>query len=191
MKKTDDHDILWRETGRMETVWTSPIFNIDKVQRLSPEGDEYPFMVCRTPDWVTIIPELQNGDTRDFVMVRQFRHGSGALSMEFPAGVVDPGEEALTAAVRELREETGYIAQELIPIGRINPNPAFMSNTSWTFLARGLKKSEELDLDEQEFITAHKISEKDVDINMGTGEYDNAIMVQSWYWYKRFINSKS
>ena len=187
MKKNDDHEILWRETGRKETVWTSPIFKIDKVQRLSPEGDEHPFMVCRTPDWVTIIPELENDDTRDFLMVRQFRHGSGTLSMEFPAGVVDPGEEALTAAVRELREETGYTARELIPIGSINPNPAFMCNTSWTFLARGLVKTENLDLDEQEFITSHLISEEDVDKNMGMGEYDSAIMVQSWYWYKRFL----
>lgn len=186
MSEYDDKQILWKETGRTETVWKEFIFEIDHVNRVSPEGDEFPFVVCRTPDWVTIVPELPEGDSSNFLMVRQFRHGSGTLSMEFPAGVVDPGEEPLQAAVRELREETGYTADELILIGEINPNPAFMCNTSWTYLARGLKKTESLDLDEKEFLTPHKVNMSVIDRSMGTNEYNNAIMVQSWYWYKRF-----
>ena len=107
----DTGDILWKETGKRETVWKGPIFDVDKVNRVSPNGDEHPFVVCCNPDWVTVVPELKEGDETSFLMVRQFRHGSGALSMEFPAGVVDAGEEPLTAAVRELREETGYTAE--------------------------------------------------------------------------------
>ncbi|OQY31477.1 MAG: hypothetical protein B6241_13960 [Spirochaetaceae bacterium 4572_59] len=191
MSEYDDEQILWKESGQTETVWKEFIFEIDHVHRVSPEGKEHPFVVCRTPDWVTVVPELEEGDNSDFLMVRQFRHGSGALSMEFPAGVVDPGEEPLHAAVRELREETGYTAEELILIGKINPNPAFMCNTSWTYLARGLKKTESLDLDEQEFITAHKIAKSVIDREMGVREYNNAIMVQSWYWYKRFTDNES
>ena len=58
-----------------------------------------------------------------------------------------------------------------------------MSNTSWTYLARGLKKTEELDLDHNEYLSGHKVSREDLDREMGHGEYNSAIMVQAWYWY--------
>jgi len=182
----DDDKLLWRETGRKETVWKGPIFDIEQVNRISPEGEEHPFVVCRTPDWVTVIPELPGPEGTSFLIVNQFRHGSGTLSREFPAGVVDPGETPLEAAVRELREETGHTAAEMIPIGKINPNPAFMSNTSWTFLARGLEKTDSLDLDAQEFLTWSAVGEEEVASRMGQGAYNSAIMVQAWYWYLRF-----
>jgi ADP-ribose pyrophosphatase len=189
-EKKDDMAILWKETGKIETVWKGPIFEIDRVHRISPLNEEHPFVICRTPDWVTVVPERPGESGHmDFLMVRQFRHGSGELSMEFPAGVVDPGEEPLHAAIRELREETGYTAEEMIPIGRINPNPAFMANTSWTFLARGLKKTEELDLDPQEYVTDYIVSEETIDRDMGSGEYNSAIMVQAWFWYRKFIKN--
>ncbi len=190
MNGTDENKALvWKETGKKRVVYKGPIFEIDQVERVSPEGNSYPFVICRTPDWVTVIPELPGAE--DFLMVRQFRHGSGELTMEFPAGVVDPGEEPLTAAIRELREETGYEAEQMILIGKINPNPAFMSNTSWTYLARGLKKTSVLDLDDSEFIQGKTVDKTTVDREMGRGEYDSAIMVQAWFWYGKFTEQES
>ena len=179
-----DNSIIWKESGIKQVVYKGPIFEIDQVERISPEGNLYPFVICRTPDWVTVIPELSGGE--EFLMVRQFRHGSGTITMEFPAGVVDPGETPLQAAIRELLEETGYEAEQMILIGKINPNPAFMSNTSWTYLARGLKKTSDLDLDESEFIQGETIGRNTLNREMGKGEYDSAIMVQAWYWYGMF-----
>ena len=74
----------------------------------------------------------------------------------------------------------------MIEIGRINPNSAFMSNRSTTFLARGLTRTHELELDENEFLEWNKESYSHILENMGHGEYDNAIMVQCWYWYLRY-----
>jgi len=181
-----DKTLIWTETGKKIQVWKGPIFSVDQVFRVNPEGTEQPMIVCRTPDWVTVIPELEDNGEVSFLMVRQFRHGSGALSCEFPAGVVDPGESALDAAVRELREETGYTAAEMIPIGEINPNPAFMSNRSTTFLARGLTRTHDLDLDDSEFLEWRKESFSHISAHMGLGEYNSAIMVQCWYWYLRY-----
>ncbi len=180
----ENEKILWKETGKKTVVYKGPIFEIDQVERISPEGNPHPFVVCRTPDWVTVIPELPGKES--FLMVRQFRHGSGTLTMEFPAGVVDPGEKPEKAAARELLEETGYEADELLLIGQINPNPAFMSNTSWTYLARGLKKTSSLDLDDSEFLTGKTVDYTTLEKEMGRGEYNSAIMVQAWYWYGRF-----
>ena len=186
-----DKNLLWQNTGVVEEVWKGPIFSIDQVQRLSPDGKEHPMVVCKAPDWVTVIPEMipdARGTEESFLMVRQFRHGSASLSCEFPAGVVDPGESSLEAAERELREETGFTADEIIEIGTINPNPAFMDNISTTYLARGLKKTHDLELDDNEYLEWQEQSFSQILKNMGRGEYNSAIMVQCWYWYLKYTN---
>ncbi len=61
-------------------------------------------------------------------MVKQYRHGSDSITLEFPAGMVDPGEDAKETAKRELLEETGYTSQSIVLVGKVNPNPAFMTN---------------------------------------------------------------
>ncbi len=181
--------LMWKEAGEPQLLWEGPVFSIQGFPRINPAGLKRNMIVCDAPSWVTVIPELpgKGRDEPEFLMVRQYRHGSGALSCEFPAGVIDPGEEAVEAAARELREETGYSAGQMIEIGSINPNPAFMNNRSTTFLALDLKKTEKgLDLDENEFLDFRIEAFEHVAAHMGLGEYDSAIMVQAWFWYLKY-----
>lgn len=96
-------------------------------------GQSLRAVVLETPDWVNIVAVTERGR---IVLVRQFRFGTRELSLEIPGGMVDAGENPLEAARRELREETGFTAEEWLPLGAVEPNPAFHTNRCHTFLAR-------------------------------------------------------
>ena len=180
----DDSHLRW-ENLESETCYDAGIFKIRTVRRSSPDGKKAPFVSVDAPNWVTIIPELSTGADTEFLMVRQFRHGSEMVEMEFPAGLIDPGEEPAQAAARELLEETGYQAAELRQIGSVSPNPAFMTNRTYTYLARGLEKISELNLDEHEILDVHRVRLDELKTQLGLKPYDNAITLQAWFFYLR------
>ena len=177
--------LMWESVGG-ETLYDAKIFRLRSVRRRSHDGRLAPFISVDAPDWVTVVPELP-GRERSFLLVRQYRHGAEKVGLEFPAGVIDPGESPLEAAARELREETGYRASELIEIGAVNPNPAFMTNTTHTYLARGLEKVSGQNLDEHEILDAHEVGVDEIRRDIGTGAYASAITVQAWFFYLRAV----
>ena len=106
------NNLVWNEENR-RTVFSSNVFNVSERVCRSPDNDHKIFTVLDTSDWAMVIPVLQTAKGRELVMVRQWRHGAGELSLEFPGGVFEKGEEAAVAAARELREETGYVADRI------------------------------------------------------------------------------
>jgi ADP-ribose pyrophosphatase len=76
------------------------------------------------------------------VMIRQYRHAAGEVLWELPAGVLMPGEEPAACARRELIEEAGYEAGEVIPLLSLLPSPGFSSEVIHIFVARGLERVE-------------------------------------------------
>lgn len=177
---------MWEELGRKK-VFDGPIFDLYMADRRSPEGDTARFLVMDTPDWVNIVPVLKDEAGRDcFLMVKQYRQGSECITLEFPGGVIDPGEDPQAAAERELLEETGYSAEGFELIGQINPNPAYMSNCCHTYLARGLQKVSAQDLDRHEYVDMDLVPVDAVEKQMGTGLHTHAIMVVALFWYQRW-----
>jgi ADP-ribose pyrophosphatase len=122
-------------------------------------------------------------------MVRQYRHGSDEVSVEFPGGVIERGEEPAAAAARELTEETGYVAASLRLAGSVYPNPAIMTNHYHVFLAEGLERSGVTDLDEHEVIDSFLVPAKEVRASMGTGIYSHALMVAALLMADRLLGS--
>jgi 8-oxo-dGTP pyrophosphatase MutT (NUDIX family) len=101
------------------------------------EGTE-PFTIftLRLANWTTIAAVTDDGQ---FVLIRQHRHGINAVTLEPAGGIIDPGEEPEASALRELMEETGYEAREVVSLGWVHPNPALQANRCFLFLARGAR----------------------------------------------------
>jgi len=145
----NDQPRTWT-TLTTEVLGTYPIFELSRSRQRSPlSGREHQFLRLDCPDWVNVIA-LTDDDR--MVLVEQYRHGTDEMTLEIPGGAVDPGERPETAAARELEEETGYRASELIEIGVVDPNPAFLSNRCWTYLALGCRGDGTMNLDPSEEI---------------------------------------
>lgn len=111
------------------------------------------------PDWVSIIAETEEGQ---LVMIDQYRHGIGQTLYEIVAGVIDPGEDPLHAAQRELLEETGFGGGEWSEFMVLSPNTSNHNNLSYTFLARGVRRVETQHQEETEDIHVHLMTKEDV-----------------------------
>ena len=126
------------------------IFKLREDRVISPKKEsEHPVWVIDTPDWVNIIPITESNEV---ILINQHRFGTEKLCLEVPGGMVDEGEDPMDAAIRELSEETGYTSSKVIEIGRVEPNPALMSNHTYSYLALGVCQTKEQKLDGMEDI---------------------------------------
>jgi 8-oxo-dGTP pyrophosphatase MutT (NUDIX family) len=103
-------------------------------------GHEQPRVIIDSPDWVNVIAVTRE---EQLVLIRQYRFGIEASTLEIPGGLVEPGEEPAVAAARELEEETGYVPARVVPLGWVHPNPAIQSNRCHSFLALDCVKAHE------------------------------------------------
>jgi 8-oxo-dGTP pyrophosphatase MutT (NUDIX family) len=178
----------WIEVSRKE-INNYRIFKTNVINRKSQlSNKESDFFTVDAPEWITVVPVVLIDNVEHFVLVKQYRHGSDSITLEFPAGMVDPGENLLETARRELKEETGYHAKEITQISSVNPNPAFMTNTTNTFLAQSLEMVSEQNLDEHEEIEFLTMPIIEFDSLVGGELVNSAITVQAYYFYLRALD---
>ncbi|MCC6408533.1 MAG: NUDIX hydrolase [Planctomycetes bacterium] len=130
--------------------------------------------VLETRDWVNVVALTAE---QKLVVVKQFRFGTGAVTTEIPGGVIDPGEEPLDAARRELREECGYSSEDWTYLGAVEPNPAFHDNLCHHFLARGAARTHAQELDSGEDIVVAELALDEVRARIRGGEIRHALVL--------------
>jgi 8-oxo-dGTP pyrophosphatase MutT (NUDIX family) len=132
----DDDPGAWRVLTS-EYLAREPWYTVrvDRVQL--PSGTIIPkYWISEYPPWVNVV--AVTADDRA-VLIRQYRHGIGAVHFEIPAGATDPGDTSMeSAARRELREETGYSGGAWSPLMTLSANPALQNHLTYPFLAEGV-----------------------------------------------------
>ncbi len=124
----------WRLDDK-KTLLASKPFAVEElhISRVSTgQALPHPYYRLRCLSWVNIFAITKEGEA---ILIRQPRAGAMIETLEIPGGGIDVGEEPRQAALRELEEETGYVAGRLRYVGAINPNPAIMANSLYMFLA--------------------------------------------------------
>jgi len=162
------------------------IFRIERTLARSPvDRSVHEFFRIRSVDFAHVVPVTENDEV---VMVRQYRHGSGEMSLEVPAGLIEPSEDPAAAAARECLEETGYATGELRSLGMLRPNPAVFANNLHTFVAYGVRRVAAIEQTETEQTEVELVPLDRVASLMIDGVIDNALDV-AVLW--RFLHQRS
>lgn len=171
----------WRVLDRRYVYDRSPymVMREDTVQL--PNGAIIQdYFVFEYPNWVSVLAVTTD---EQFVLIRQYRHGIGAVHYELAAGVVDAGETLLRSAQRELLEETGYGGGEWQPWLSACANPGTHTNTCHIFLAKGVSRIAEAQLEHTEDIQVSILSRETLLMAMETGGFSQALHLAALWKY--------
>lgn len=158
----------WK-TINSQLVFDNPWCRVRQDEVELPNGvliDDY-FVNVR-PDIVLVLAVTQN---REIVFVCQYRHGVSKILLELPGGSLDSQtENTLTAAARELEEETGYVAEQMVQLATLYDNPVKDTNTIYLIVAEPAYPSGRQQLDVTEDVEIVLIPVEDVLERISTGE---------------------
>lgn len=135
------------------------------------------------PGAVAIVPMFDDGS---ILMERQYRYPLSRAILEIPAGKLDVGEDPLECAKRELKEETGFEADEWILLGRIHPVISYSTEFIDIYLAKGLHQGN-AQLDDEEFLDIFKASMEDIHSWILNGKISDVKTIISHYWLKDYF----
>jgi ADP-ribose pyrophosphatase len=186
MAKKKSHASLPRWITRQnEVLAKTRIFSLARSHRheegTQKSGD---FFVLDAADWINVIALTPE---KNVVLVEQFRHGSEDFELEIVGGLVDNDEAPKDAALRELREETGYVPtddSEVALLGKVLPNPAFLNNACYTYLVTNVKQEAQQKFDDHENIIVHLEPLEKIDDLIRTGHITHSLVVAAFMWLK-------
>lgn len=159
------------------------IFTVRSDLKRSPRtGEAHEFYVIDTVNWVNVVARTPAGE---LVMCEQYRHGSNTVELELPGGMIDAADASPeAAALRELREETGYEGASPNIIGQVYPNPAIMSNVCFTVFVDNCRCVSPVDLDQAEDLVTRLVPARDIPKLVAEGKIRHALIIAALYQFE-------
>ncbi|MDR1810055.1 MAG: NUDIX hydrolase [Prevotella sp.] len=178
---TPDKDLHWKVI-RSEYLFNEPWLTVRRDSVELKNGRQIPsYYVLEYPEWVNIIAITRE---KQFVFIRQYRHGIQSVNYELCAGVCEQEDASpLVSAQRELLEETGYGNGDWEEYMNISANTSTMSNVCHCFLARNVEKISEQQLDDTEELSVHLLSLDDVKNLLKNDEIRQSLMAAPLWKY--------
>ncbi len=181
---SDTHLIETRLEG--EAVYQGDFLNIKRDRVRLPDGTTATREYIEHPGAVMIIPLF---DDQRVLMERQYRYPISQVMLEFPAGKLDPNEDPLQCAQRELEEETGYRARELIRLTRIHPVISYSTEFIDLYLARGLIEGERK-LDQGEFLETFITNVAQLSEWVRVGVISDVKTIIGVFWLEKILSNQ-
>ncbi len=173
------------EIYQQQELLATPVVSIRSGPvRCERTGRKKEFISFDFSDWVNVVA-LTPEDK--LVMIKQFRYGTRRLEIEFPGGMVDPGEDPVTAGCRELLEETGFSGSAPEIIGKVCPNPALQDNFCYTILVRDAIKTAQPRMEDMEDIVCFQCSYQEVTELVKQGEIWHGLVLNALFFYRYFM----
>jgi 8-oxo-dGTP pyrophosphatase MutT (NUDIX family) len=173
----------WTFNGQ-KTIFSCPFFQLFEKKYTHPiDHRSGNFFTMHMADWVQVIALTEESK---LILVQQFRFGSEELSLETPGGFMEKNEDPATAALRELREETGYVPEKAHLLISVYPNPALQDNRLHIIVAENCQKIDRQHLDPNEEITCYAATLSECLAKIKSGEINHAIAVATLLIYKLF-----
>ena len=175
---------LTEKTLESTTIFEGKIMTVLLDKAELPNGNTAAREVCVHPGGVGVLPLEEDGTV---TLVRQYRYPFHELLLEIPAGKLDHGaEDQELAARRELSEETGLVAGEMIYLGKMYASPGFCTEVLHMYLARNLKQAD-CHPDEDEFLDIVKMPFEELLEQVMAGEIADAKTVATTLKTKLFL----
>lgn len=178
----DKASVVMEETLDSRVAFSGRALTLEVLSIDIGEGRRSLREIIRHPGAVVVIAERSDGM---FVFVKQYRKAIEAMLLEAVAGTLEPDEDPLDCAVRELQEESGYIAESMVSLGKIVPAPGYSSEILYIFYARLGAQAGSVSPDEDERIEVVHLTRAEVEHAIDQGELWDSKTLAAWLLYAR------
>jgi ADP-ribose pyrophosphatase len=167
-----------------ERIWQGRLLDVRRDRVRLPDGSEGVREYVMHPGAVVIIPVLPDGR---LIFERQYRYPIGRVMLELPAGKIDPNEDSLLTAQRELREETGHAANQWRHLGTMHPTIGYANERIEIYLAQNLVSLGQNALDEGEFLELVELSLPEAMAAVRRGELTDGKTLSALLWAEKVL----